>query len=43
MPDFEQVAGRQYVLENEYERISGIWLIPQPGEEIDLPVVIGGV
>jgi hypothetical protein len=40
-PVFEQVNGRQYVLDDEGERAYGVWLIP--AEEADTPLIVNAV
>jgi hypothetical protein len=39
-PIFVQLDGCQYVLDDDAERLYGIWLIPEPGDEIDVPIII---
>jgi hypothetical protein len=38
-PVFEQLDGRQYVLEEEGDRVYGVWYI-QPDGGVDLPVIV---
>jgi hypothetical protein len=36
---FEQLDGRQYVLDDDGDRVCGVWFIPPDGD-IDLPAVV---
>jgi hypothetical protein len=38
-PVFEQLDGRQYVFDDDGERVYSVWFIPRDGD-IDLPVVV---
>jgi hypothetical protein len=38
-PVFEQLDGRQYVQDDEGERVYGLWFIPPEGG-LDLPVIV---
>jgi len=38
-PVFEQPDGRQYVLDDDGERVHGVWLIPPDGG-VDLPLIV---
>jgi hypothetical protein len=37
-PIFEQVNGRQYVLDDDNDRAYGVWIIPD--DDIDLPLIV---
>ncbi len=37
-PVFEQRDGRQYVLDDDAERVYGSWILPDDG--IDLPIIV---
>ena len=36
---YEQLDGRQYVLDDDGDKVHGVWLIPRDGDDIDLPIL----
>jgi hypothetical protein len=37
-PIFEQLDGRQFVLDDAGDRVYGVWIIPK--DEFDLPIIV---
>ena len=37
---YEKLDGRQYVLDEDGDKVHGVWLIPRDGDEIDLPILV---
>jgi hypothetical protein len=39
-PIFEQLDGRQYVCDDDGQRLYGVWIIPAAEDQIDLPTFV---